>query len=343
MINRLLFNSKLLNMLNNYIDLNKKYFGFSKCKMLKIDKQDIKGIPYICHSNDKIKYLIKIFPCEILKNKDNSFIEIAYLSLFNHELLNPNILPNIPYLYKYYTRIDNNSPCLAHVPYKKIIKKIGDIEEYSNILVCEYFPEQDIDIWVYNNEDVITEDHWKSIIFQVIYSLTILQDKYKFMHNDLHPGNILIDKVTPDIDINYKFYDKSYKVKNLGYIAKLWDFEFSNIFKEEYFNYKNIIEFEVGFNKSYDIHNFLKGLLMIQSLPINTKNFINNLYPKELIYYKNGEINTSNNTDLLVEGILTPKALKQYNLPIPEDLLEHPYFYEYKSEKYNFSKTYVYP
>ena len=63
------------------------------------------------------------------------------------------------------------------------------------------------------------------------------------MHNDLHPGNVLIDSVLPDTCLTFKLFDKMYYVENTGYIPKLWDFEFSNMFKEEYDEYRNIIEF----------------------------------------------------------------------------------------------------
>lgn len=332
----------LLSFLDNSIDVDKKYCGFSKCNLLKLNKKEIKGIPYLCNLNKKYNVLMKIFPCEVDKERDNSLAEITYLCLFNDEILYKNILPNIPYVYNYYIHLPNDKKCLTHVPYKKI-EKIDKIEKYSNILLCEYFPEKDIDVWVDNNEKNLTEAHWKSIIFQVIYTLSVLQDKYHFMHNDLHPGNILIETVEPDIDIEYNFYNKNYKVRNLGFIAKLWDFEFSNLFKPEYSKYKNSIEFEINYNQSYDLHNFLKGLLQIDILPLNTKNFINKLYPSELIYNKNGEINTSNNTIFLNDGLLSILALEKYKLPIPQDLLDHPYFLEYNSENPTISNKFIYP
>lgn len=342
--NQLKIQSDISNILKDIININKPKCGFKNYKILKTDddEEEIKGIPYLCNTYDDLPVLMKVFPKEQDTDKDTSFIELSYLELFNNEILIKGLSPNIPFLYKFFIDIDNNKKGLYHIPYKKI-KKINKIQPCSNILICEYFQEQDIDNWVDNHEDILTESHWKSIIFQVIYILALLQDKYNFMHNDLHPGNILIDTVSPSNDIEYIFYDKHYKVRNLGYIAKLWDFEFSNLHKEEYNSYQNNINFDIGYNETYDLHNFLKGLLEIEVLPINTIDFINSLYPPELIYSKNGEINTSNNTVLLFDGTLTTKALKSYDtfLPTPKELINHEYFSEYTDEPV-FNK-YMYP
>lgn len=343
-------NKKISTYLSNLLQIDVKHNGLTKCKLLKnnTNVDEIKGLPYLCHKKlsddgDLLPILVKIFPRDIEDTLDNSFTEIIYLVILNDFVLDTRISPNIPALYHYFINVPNNSMSLSHVPFKKI-QKINKIKDTSNIFFCEYFPHKDIDSWIENNYNSITEAHWKSIIFQVIHVLAVLQHKFHFMHNDLHPGNVLIDSVTPDTYLTFKLFDKTYYVENTGYIPKLWDFEFSNMFKDEYNEYRNIIEFDIGYNKSYDPHVFLKGLLQIPELPINTRLFIESMYPQELLYNHSTKIiNTSTDTLYLKNGSLTESAFETYKtLPTPEIILDNQYFKEYHSNNYIDNNTFIY-
>ena len=62
-----------------------------------------------------------------------------------------------------------------------------------------------------------------SWIFQICFALTYANDKYDFVHNDLHIQNIMGKKT----DIEYLYYkvnDKIYKIPTYGYIMKIIDF-----------------------------------------------------------------------------------------------------------------------
>lgn len=323
-------NKELTKNLPLHLKLDSKYNGLTKGKLLKnnTNEDEVKGLPYLCYIEIE-PILVKVVPKDLDDHFDNSYTEIMYLLLLNEFILDTGMSPCIPALYHYFIDVPNDSKCLSHIPFKKIKKK-NKIKETSNIFFCEYFLEKDIDSWVENNYEEITENHWKSIIFQVIYTLAILQDQFHFMHNDLHPGNILIGTVIPDTHLTFKLHDNVYYVENTGYIAKLWDFEFSNMFKEEYYECKNIVEFEIGYNPSYDPHVFLKGLLQIESLPINTRLFIEGLYPQELLYTSSSKIvNTSMDTVYLKNGVLTTTAFETYILPTPQDILDNEYFKDY--------------
>lgn len=326
--------NKTLNSID--FDLSKCKFGFVKCKSLisKISNEDIKGLPFICSDSNNNVFTVKIFPVEKTYENNNSLIEINYLHLFTSELLNTYISPNFPYMYKSILNIPNNSDCLSHIPYKKL-QKINLIEPYSHVLFSEYFIEKDIDNWFYNNK--INDYHFKSIIFQVCITLSILQDKYKFIHNDLHPGNVLIDKIKKDNDIVYNFDKLFFSLPNTGFIVKLWDFEFSNIYNEEYKLYKNPIVFDTGYNEFSDIHTFLKGLLEL-NLPRITRSFIESLYPVELLYSNSkSKIIEQNDTQFLKCGRLNSTALQTFSLPSPKSLLTHKYFKYYLSSGKNSS------
>ena len=62
-----------------------------------------------------------------------------------------------------------------------------------------------------------------SWIFQICFALTYANDKYDFVHNDLHIQNIMGKKT----DIEYLYYkvnEKIYKIPTHGYIMKIIDF-----------------------------------------------------------------------------------------------------------------------
>lgn len=316
--------------IDEIINFDKASFGFYKKKCLKekntsYSDGNTKGIPYVYYTNN-IKVLGKIIPVDKNKTDDNSMIEIMYLELFNKEQVETGDIPSIPVLFNYYTHVDNSNTCISKIFYKKFSKSCNFLENYSNVMFCEYCSHGDIDKWSYHN--TIDEAIWKSVIAQVIATLVVLQEKYLFIHNDLHPGNVLIERLEEDKDITFKNLGVS--VKNEGVLVKLWDFEFSNIYNENYSDYSNPIKFDIGFNKSYDIHTFLKGLLQISHLPLGLINFIEDLYPLELLYQYplcDKIVNTCSDNRFISNGFLTKYAVIKYKsvLVTPEKLLKYEY------------------
>ena len=69
----------------------------------------------------------------------------------------------------------------------------------------------------------INYDILKSCLFQIIFTLTLLQKHFNFTHNDLHINNIMY-KSTKDTYLYYKYNNKYYKVPTHGYIFKIIDF-----------------------------------------------------------------------------------------------------------------------
>ncbi len=70
------------------------------------------------------------------------------------------------------------------------------------------------------------DDDWYSIIFQIIWTLAVIQDKYKIMHNDLHKGNWLYVNRSDVVSYNYNLKGQNGKFTiNRRYPIKLWDFD----------------------------------------------------------------------------------------------------------------------
>jgi hypothetical protein len=72
-----------------------------------------------------------------------------------------------------------------------------------------------------NMED--SERRWSSYLFQIIFTLSILQYFFDFTHNDLHSNNIMYKKTDKEY-LYYKIYDQYYRIPTFGYILKIIDF-----------------------------------------------------------------------------------------------------------------------
>ena len=75
----------------------------------------------------------------------------------------------------------------------------------------------------------ITEDHWRSILFQVVFSLAVAQKEMRFVHNDLHTNNIMWVP-TDQPYLWYRIDGNVYKVPTYGKIVKIIDFGRSFIY-----------------------------------------------------------------------------------------------------------------
>jgi len=72
-----------------------------------------------------------------------------------------------------------------------------------------------------NNE--LSDEEWKSCLFQIIMILITYQKIFDFTHNDLHTNNIMYVK-TDKTFINYKFNNIYYKIPTFGKLYKIIDF-----------------------------------------------------------------------------------------------------------------------
>jgi len=78
----------------------------------------------------------------------------------------------------------------------------------------------------YDNSQEITEELLNNAIIQIIMSIATLHD-IGIRHNDTHYGNFLYHKIKPGGYIKYTIRNKSYYLKNLGYLWVIWDFGIS--------------------------------------------------------------------------------------------------------------------
>jgi hypothetical protein len=209
--------------------------------------------------------------------------------------------------------------------YKEFIDRYnnGDFSSTVSILISEWANKGDFLDFLRNNYKAFKLIHWKVFIFQILSILAIIQSKYPaFRHNDMKANNILVQKISLKKE-NYKYLivGSKYKVPNIGYHVKLWDFDFAcipgivdNIKVESKWTKKINITPEQ--NRYYDIHYFFNTLirrgffpqiLTDSSIPREVKDFIDRVIPKK--YRDSEEFIHEKGRILINDEFVTPDEL----------------------------------
>ena len=272
------------------LDPDQKCFGFKSLKLLfGVKKRDVKGYPCLAEANN-LQLAVKIIPlCSSHDfERHPAYIEIELLKLFT-TLVEAYETPHITH-YMFDVQVHNKKRAMTQFPLKSLRKVAYG---HSNVLVSEYVNGGSIQEWVKGSSSRVTSRQWKFIVFAIAWTLFILQDRYKFVHGDLHYGNILIDTTiakkgsisyimqTPDVP------KKEYSIPCCGILPKLWDFEYAsaygipNIGRNRFFgcDHKSMPN---KFDPSFDIHMFLVSILEL-NIPDALRNYIHETYPVQVI------------------------------------------------------------
>lgn len=292
------------------IDETKENFGFEKMKQLRdVDRDYIQGIPFRLQTNDGKKIVLKVTPVETCyeKNKNPVYIENIILKELTETFVKKYNIPNFLY-YLGTFKISCKSPALR-TKYFSILNNEGCIRSTCNVLISEYIDKGSLKEYV--DQRNLSLNVWKSIIFQVVFAIYAMQQKYNLMHNDLHHGNILIDKTDEHGYLTYNIQNTKYYIKHNGIIPKLFDYEFAMSFKNNIKGmYENALikdkkEYMDYYNESSDLHCFFDSLLDFE-LPKELEDWIRSKYdPRVLIDHYESEIlsNSSYKSDSEIETI----------------------------------------
>ena len=305
-------------------DENKDTFGFDHMtQLIKVkNTSEVKGYPFKlykknCQKTHGIKFGVKIMPIDKSYDKKEHPCNLENLILkeLTDNILNKGVSPHITY-YLGTQKVANNSRAVKKLNLKRLEVQ-GKIRSHSNMLISEFVEGGSLDNWVYNtceNDQEISSEKWVNIVFQITYTIAIMQHYYKMMHNDCHYGNILIDdSVKPEGYFVYTINNKTFYMKNNSIVAKLWDFEYSMVYSNKIpecysnkyitgsydydkINHKTIIDnsklsesiditdlnVPYNYNEVYDIHYFLTSLLDLY-ITQDIFDFIIQLYPCEVI------------------------------------------------------------
>jgi hypothetical protein len=241
--------------------------------------------------------------------------------------------------------IDKNVVDKNNDKYCNFVQKHKDNQYYDNvsILISEWANRGDLLDYIRNNYKQFTPIHWKVIIFQILSVLAVIQSKYpSFRHNDMKANNILIHRITKqNRRFTYKVVKNTYKVPNIGYHIKLWDFDFACIpgvvdNKKVQAGWTREINVTPEENKYYDIHYFFNTLIKkgfcqeIMSgdyVPSELKEFIDRVVPKK--YQKTGTKYVHKRGRILVKNEYTS----------PDELLKNDEYFEEFRQDVKSSKT----
>jgi hypothetical protein len=253
-------------------------------------------------SNATNKYIIKIMPTSD-RNIDEINIMKAIMN-YNKSNIN-NVIPNYVYLLSYYlkcNKITNKSNILAKAINDNIIKKTlkgvstSSSEKKENvsdgtysILIIEQFDGtiKDLLISIMETDDKINHDNYtpeniillNSIFAQIILSLYIFHNKFRYYHNDAHLNNFFYKKISPNNKyFHYIINGTNYYIQNCGYLVVLGDFGLA----KEITDKSNIQEYHFNLIKDYD--KLLKYINYLYIKAITESKFNELINDKENIY-----------------------------------------------------------
>lgn len=237
--------------------------------------------------------------------------------------------------------------------YDQFVKRYKQNEYHDDvsILISEWANGGDLLDYLKNNYKTMKLKDWKTIFFQLISVLCIIQNKYPdFRHNDLKANNILVQKIDNRKKYNLFLYkinlnnvEYEYVVPNIGIQIKLWDFDFAcipSIVDNTKVNcdWTDKINVKPVKNRYYDLHYFFntftkKGFFPefwdAKEIHYSVKQFVRDVVPEKYSLYneKNKSI-TDRGRFLLDEEYIIPEQL----------ITKHEFFDKMRSDEFKIKK-----
>jgi hypothetical protein len=128
------------------------------------------------------------------------------------------------------------------------------------------YADGDLEKWV---KEAHTEEEWLSMIFQFITGVHTIQKYLKGFHSDLKPKNIFFKKISNGKDnyFEYKVNNKSYYIKNTGYLFMLADYgHFQSSFFDDNELSDSIIQNAIRDNKDFEFMKHFVQRIQVSNL-----------------------------------------------------------------------------
>lgn len=269
---------------------------------------------------------------------------IRLLSYFVARKQTPHIVLPIGTFYTkidpFVSLIDDEYISKDNKKYQEFVERYKKEEYYSSvsILISEWANRGDLLDFIRKNHLEFKLLTWKVFFFQIISVLAVIQSKFPdFRHNDLKANNILVHKTSSTcIKMSYRVCKKKYRVPNIGYVIKLWDFDFACIpgivdnskVDAEWTNQINVKPVR---NKYYDVHyffntlikkGFFPGLVSGNNVFPEIKDFIDRILPPK---FRDGKYVTKKGRILMNKEYITPEKI----------LATDPFFAEFRYKSSN--------
>jgi serine/threonine protein kinase len=210
--------------------------------------------------------------------------------------------------------------------YDQFLKRCEKGEYYQNVsvLISEWANNGDLLDYIRNNYKNFKIKHWRTIFFQFLSVLAIIQAKYPgFRHNDLKANNLLVNEISISATDNkycYKINKQMYNVPNIGFQIKLWDFDFACIpgivdNAKVDAEWTDRINIKPEQNRYYDVHYFFNTLTKKgffpefwtePEIPEKVREFVNRIIPEK---YKDGDLVSEKGRILVNDEYLIPDEI----------------------------------
>jgi serine/threonine protein kinase len=228
--------------------------------------------------------------------------------------------------------------------YDQFIKRYKQSEYHDDvsILISEWANGGDLLDYIKNNYKKMKLRDWRTLFFQIISVLCVIQNKYPgFRHNDLKANNILVQNIDLRKKNNYYLYKLhlateryDFLVPNIGIQIKIWDFDFAcipGIVENSKVNsdWTDKINVKPVQNRYYDLHYFFNTLTMKGFFPEfweskeihhQVKQFVRDIVPEQY-----SKVNTDSNDNQFVTNRGRILINTEYTYP-EKILLENSFF-----------------
>ena len=202
--------------------------------------------------------------------------------------------------------------------------KKGEYYENVSVLISEWANSGDLLDYIRANYKKFKLNHWRTLFFQFLSVMSIIQAKYPgFRHNDLKANNLLVNEIGTthtNSKFQYKINGQSYVVPNIGFQVKLWDYDFACIpglidNSKVDAEWTSKINISATKNRYYDIHYFFNTLTKKgffpqfwtePEIPVKVKEFVKRVVPEK---YQKGEFVSERGRILVNDEYLTPDEI----------------------------------
>lgn len=322
-----------LKILHDTFILGKEYFYFQPIEYETVTIRNLKKKTNFNYDNylDDIDYLGKLNDYQIYSHPSTPYSYNILFSLYSkgsnhHNNMSRGEIHSIKILYLlsevcHYSQVRHISLPVMNfdIPFNNLedsikYKLLGDSDDTVLVQIIDGFSETYTFLNYYNKYG-LTEEEWKILIYQILYTIIKITKKYPgFRHNNLDIRNILIQR-EETLQDNFKIYNfntEVFKFDEMKFITKIFDFRKSTINEDS--NVKD--------NIFHDIHYFFHSIIFFfedsdKVLPHNIKLFIDSIVPENLRYR---QLNFRGVDDTLIDKV-------EFNF---SDMFENIFFSNYK-------------
>lgn len=282
-------------------------------KVVAYSRKDTYGDLFNSERPENVEILMLRLLSDFVKNKKTPHIVLPIIT-FNTDI---NTFIDLP-----------KKGLVTHRRYDTFVEKYnnGEFFDKVSILISEWANGGDLMDYVRANYKKFTLKEWRTMFFQLLSVLAVIQYDYpSFRHNDLKANNILIQKIHKSkkvyrYDIRGDDCITTYVVPNIGFLIKIWDFDFACIpglinNNKVDAEWTKTINVNPEQNRYYDVHYFFNTFTSKmffpqfwedERIPQKVKDFILRIIPEK---YREGENVSKKGRILINDEYLTPEEI----------------------------------